>query len=695
MASSPGLTRVFQPMQIRNVTFKNRIVKTPQDMNFADFEDGAITQDYLDFYGGLARGGVGGIIVEQSIVDPEGHREGTIAVFDDKFIPGMARLAQAAHDHDCPIILQINHLGPNAFFPPNGKHPEYAARVPSALNDDEMQRIFLGFPWKVKPLTVPEIKAIIIRYADAAERAKKAGFDGIELHGDHYYLINSFLSRVYNHRDDEYGCRTLEDRGRFVVEIMRACRERTGDDFICGMKLKGAEYGDALGTTVEEAQQFAKMIEAAGADYFNVTADGYNDYWRVATAEQMLYPEPPSPLMKEFKNTSEPGSWVAPLGAAIKQAVSVPVGVVGRLDAALGEKILEAGHADFLIMGRRLLADLDYPTKMAEGRGADVRPCTACITCESRMVEYEGLACQVNASIGRGSESVFATAAKRKKVAVVGAGPSGMEAARVMALRGHDVTLYEKESYLGGLLNMAALVKGTEIFNLTDLVDYFRGQLQKLGVTVRLGEEFTPALAEQTKPDAIVVATGGVPDTLTIPGIDGGNVLSGAELREKAKLALKLLGPRSLGRVTKMWLPVGKRVVIIGGGIQGCETAEFLVKRGRKVTIAEAGDQAGMEIPMLQRILLLPWLAKKGATILTGVTYKEVTDKGLVVLDKDGHTLALEADTVLVTVPLRPNPGLYKALEGKAAEIHAIGDCKEPGLIIDAIAAGFSVGRTV
>lgn len=695
MASAPGLKRVFEPMQIKNVKFKNRIVKTPQDMNFADFEDGTITQNYIDFYGALARGGVGGIIVEQSIVDPEGYREGSIAVFDDKALPGMTKLAEAAHEYDCPIILQINHLGPNAFFPPNGKHPDYTARVPSALNEDEMRRLFLGFPWKVKPLTVPEIKAIIVRYADAAERAKKAGFDGIELHGDHYYLINSFLTCVYNHRDDEYGCKTLEDRARFVVEVMRACRERTGDDFICGMKLKGAEYGDALGTTVEEAQQFATMIEAAGADYFNVTADGYNDYWRVATAEQMLYPEPPSPLMKEFKNTSEPGSWVAPLGAAIKQVVSVPVGVVGRLDANLGERILEAGQADFLIMGRRLLADLEYPTKMAEGRGADVRPCTACITCETRMVEYEGLACQVNASIGRGCESEFAPAEMRKKVAVVGGGPAGMEAARVMALRGHDVTLYEKESYLGGLLNMAALVKGTEIFALTDLVAYFRGQLDKLGVTVRLGEKFTPGLADRTAPDAIVVAAGGVPDTLRIPGIDGKNVLSSAELREKAKLALKLLGPKSLGRATKMWLPVGKRVVIIGGGIQGCETAEFLVKRGRKVTIAETGDQVGMEIPLLQRILLLPWLAKKGATILTEVTYKEVTHKGLVVLDKEGRPRTLEADTVLVTIPLKPNPGLCEALEGKAPEVHAIGDCKEPGLIIDAIAGGFTVGRTV
>lgn len=703
MSDVTALKRVFEPLQIRQATFRNRIVKSPQDMNFADFADGSITQNLLDFYGALARGGVGGIIVEQSIVDSQGHRDGTIAVFDDRFLPGMTELAAAAHRYDCPIILQINHLGPFAHFPPNGRHVGFEAVAPSVLSEEQRRQVYLGIPAaSPRALTVTEIKDIVGRYAVAAERAKRAGFDGVELHGDHYYMINAFLSRVYNKRDDEYGCQTLENRARFPIEVMRACRQLVGEDFIVGMKLKGAEYGDPLGTTVEEARDFAKMLEAAGADYFNITVDGYFDrsgdpgHWRVIIPEQMFYPEPPSPLIKDLEGMRvSPAFAVIPAAAAIKEVVSVPVGAVGGLDAKLGEKILREGKVDFIIMGRQLLADTDYPAKMAAGREEDVRPCIKCITCESRMVEYEGLACAVNASISRGCQTEFEPAASAKRVVVVGGGPAGMEAARVMSMRGHDVTLYEKESYLGGLLNMAALVKGNEIFDLTELIGYFKGQMARVGVKVELGQEFTPAVAEKVSPDAIVIAAGGSPDTPDIPGIGGQNVLSSAELRERAKSALKLLGPKRLGRVTKMWLPVGKKVVIIGGGIHGCETAEFLAKRGRKVTIAESTDKVGMEIPLLQRILLLPWFAKKGVDILTEVSYKEANDKGLVIVDKEGRERTLDADTILVTVPLKRDANLYEALKGKAPEVLMIGDCSQPGLIIDAIAAGFTAGVTL
>ena len=703
MSEARTLKRVFEPLQIRHATFRNRMVKSPQDMNLADFADGSITQDLIDFYGALARGGVGGIIVEQSIVDAAGHRDGTIAVFDDKFLPGLTSLAAAAHAHGCPIVMQINHLGPFAFFPPNGRHPDFEPVAPSALSEERKRQAYLGIEARgPRALIVAEIKEIVQRYAEAAERAKRAGFDGVELHGDHYYMINAFLSRFYNHRNDEYGCDSLENRARFPVEVMRACRERVGEDFIVGMKLKGAEYGDPLGTTLDEAQEFAKMLEVAGADYFNITVDGYFDrsgdqgHWRVIIPEQLFYPEPPKPLIKDLEGMrASPANAVIPPAAAIKKVVSVPVGAVGGMDARVGEKALEDGKLDFIIMGRRLLADTDYPARMALGKEGQIRPCIRCITCESRMVEYQGLRCAVNASIGRGCETEFERVSQPKKVAVVGGGPAGLETARVSALRGHEVTLYEKEPYLGGLVNMAALVRGTEVFLLPDLVDYYKREMTRLGVKVRLGEEFSPALAEETKADAIVVAAGGIPDEPDIPGIQGKNVLSSAELRGRASSALRLLGPEMLGRATKMWLPVGKRVVIIGGGIQGCEIAEFLAKRGRRATIVEATDQVGLEIPLLQRILLLPWLAKKGVEILTKRSYEEITPKGLVVADDNGRVETIRADTIVVATPLKPNPGAYEAFRGKAPDVRTIGDCNKPGLIIDAIAAGFEIGRVI
>ena len=214
---------------------------------------------------------------------------------------------------------------------------------------------------------------------------------------------------------------------------------------------------------------------------------------------------------------------------------------------------------------------------------------------------------------------------------------------------------------------MAAIVKGTEIFDLPGLIEYYRGQLGKLGIKVQLGEEYSTSVHASVGPDVVVVAAGGLPATLDIPGIDGKNVVSSSDLQKQARLALRLTGAKAVERLTKLWMPIGKNAVIIGGGIQGCETAEFLLKRGRMVTITEPTDEVGTGIPLLQWELLHPWLVRKGATILTGVKYQEVTDQGLVITDRDGTVRTLKADSVMVTLPLRPNPGLYEALRGKGA----------------------------
>ncbi len=259
MSDAKSFTKLLEPLQIKKVRFRNRIVKTPQDLGYAE-ADGTVSQRNIDFYEALARGGVGAIIVEHAYVDfPMGARPCQIGIAEDKFIPGLTKLAEAIHKHNCPAIQQINHLGAMYYK----ASPSLPALAPSALSEDYMRKTF-GRIYHLRQLTIPEIEDLVEKFARAAERVKKAGFDGVEIHGDHNYLINSFLSRVWNKRDDEYGSQTFENRTRFAVNILKAARERLGQDFLIGIKITAAEYGAEYGTTSQESQQIARILEGAG-----------------------------------------------------------------------------------------------------------------------------------------------------------------------------------------------------------------------------------------------------------------------------------------------------------------------------------------------------------------------------------------------------------------------------------------------
>lgn len=677
--------KLLSPLSIHKVQLKNRMVKTASSLGVAK-ETGEVSDLTLCAYGTFAQGGVAMIVVEHGFVDyPRGMTgAGRIANSDDKYLPGLTKLAAVMHEGGAVAVAQLGHAGPSQWK----KIPEQAVAASALKGADNPQP---AYP-EARELSLSEIHDLVEKFARGAGRAKKAGFDGVEIHAAHNYLINTFLSRAWNRRRDAYGCQNMENRTRFAVEIIRAIRELVGPDFILGVRMNGYEYGIVNGLTVPESQEIARILQQAGASYLSVSAWGFGPYDRLCYPEQMLYLEPQPPLA-ELVN--KPGALV-PLAAAVKKAVSIPVLTIGRLDAELGEWILQSNMADLIGFTRRLFADPEYPRKVAEGRLDDIAPCTACLECLSRQEKALPIRCRINAAFGRGSDFALKPAAVPKKVVVVGGGPAGMEAARVAALRGHHVTLYEKEGSLGGLLPLATMIKGTEIEDLPRINRYLERQVRSAGVRVRTGTEATAESIALEKPDAVVIAGGGLPATPDLPGIDKPNVVSTRTLHRQSKFFMKLFGPRLLRRLSRLYLPIGRRVIIIGGAIQGCETAEFLVRLGRKVTVLESAAELGAGVPSFYRPRLLWWLAKSGAFMLSGVTVTEITDRGVSIITREGERKELTADTIMAVVPPKPNRALFEALQGKVPEVYLIGDARgDSEYILGAVSGGAEVGREI
>ena len=694
MGRNGPFTKLFEPGTIGKVKTKNRIVRTAAGVDYLDKDYFVMRERELPFYEALARGGVGLIILGVVGTDyPLGTIiESQVRLDDDKFIPGLKEVAEVVHKYDCPIFLQIAHAGAWHGLLGDGLEPVSS----SAMSRSELQRLGMDFGTAVRELTIPEIKEIINGFVKTAERARQAGFDGVEMNEATCHQGNSFMSRIWNKRHDEYGIDSLENRSRFTVEVIQETKRRLGQDFPVGVIFNGAEFGAEGATTPEEAQGFARLLEKAGADYLHVRSYGYGDYFDLHVPDSIFFPEPPKPLARPLDGSRSGPAVVVPLAAGIKKAVSVPVFAVGRLDPLLGEKILKEGKADFIAMQRRLIADPEIPNKVASGRLGDIAPCTACFGCFSFLDAKEPVRCRINAAIGGVVDYAIEKAPKKKKVLVVGGGPAGMEAARVAAVRGHEVLLYEKAKRLGGLLPLAAVVKNPKLEDLEGLVRYLKTQLDKLGVTIKLGSEVTPSTIDQLKPDVAIIATGGIPAIPDIPGIKGRSVVSAAELHRMVKSYLMFFSPGAIRSLTKLWMPIGKNVVIMGGGIHGCEVAEFLVKRRRKVTIVDtAGALQDKRWAMVQNVRMFNWLSKKGVIMMTGVKYEGITDKGLSITTKEGKRQTIKADSILPVNPLAANTELFKSFQGRIPEVYSIGDSSAAGLIIDAIADGYSVGRKI
>ena len=641
MSAGQQFSKLLEPGNIGKMTLRNRMVMPPMVTNFAS-EKGYVTQQTKDYYEARARGGISLIIVEATCIDAsEGKTFSRQLLIDnDNFVTGMADLTEVIHRHGARAALQIHHGGRVASSEITGKKPVAPSPVP--VPGGEMPR----------PLTGAEIAWLVTSFTQAAVRAKRAGFDGIEVHGAHGYLVSQFLSATSNKRDDQYGG-SVENRTRFLLEILKAIRREVGREYPVWCRLSAIEFGVEDGITIEETIQVARMVEEAGADAIHVSVTGAGPSRT-----------PPMAL--------QPGR-ILPLAETVREAVSIPIIGVMKINPQLGESALREGKADFIAFGRALLADPDIPGKVSLARLDDIKPCIYCGNCSDTLyLSPDGINCTVNPALGIEREYRLTSATRSKKVIIVGGGPAGMEAARVTALRGHHVQLYEKELELGGQLLVAQIARYKQTIG--DLTRYLSKSMENQDVEVHLATEVTPDLVAKETPDAVVLATGGSPLIPDIPGVDRDNVVLATDvLMNRAK--------------------VGDQVVIIGGELVGCEVAGFLVEAGKKVTLMRRGKELALKVsPSIRGPLLYYLSSEEKVTIMTGVQYRKITVDGVTIINREGRELFIEADTVVMAAGAKPNNELLPFLKERVSEVYAIGDCIEPRNIQAAMKEGYRIG---
>ena len=625
------LEELFKPFQVGPLHLRNRIVMPAMGIRLTD-ENGWVNDRTLNYYTERAKGGVGFIIVGCCLIR-NSRGSGVLSIASDATCLGLAELAESIHEWGSVAAVQLYEHGMTL-----NAEGQFIPRGADGMSPGEIEEIIEGF-------------------AAAAARAKTAGFDAVEIHGTHGYMVSQFLSPLTNHRDDEYGG-DIGRRAAFALAIVHRIKDRVGNGYPIVFRLSGAEYTDG-GLTIDEARVFARLLEKEGVSLLHVSAGKRPESFEWGVQPMAL-----------------PRGCLVHLAQAIKESVSIPVIAVGRInDPVLANQILAEKKADLIGMGRALLADPELPRKALEQRFEDIRKCTACMLCHQRNLTGKRPRCSVNAALGKEAELSLRRVERPRKIIVVGGGIAGLEAARVLASRGHKVTLYEKSRELGGQALLAARPPHKQ--EILELIYYLTIQVKKLGVKVELEQNVDDALILSTQPDAVVIATGGIP---VIPDIQGIN-------RENVRPAQAILEAEGRGNF-------GDRIVIIGGGLVGCETAEYLAEMAKDVTIVEMKEELIAEAsvhPFVKKLLLERLDAYKVKTY-TNSSVREARADTVLIEDASGNSVEIPADTVVLAVGSKADTNLADRLRDARLEVYAIGECTGQYGIDAAIHDGFRIG---